>query len=108
MHCRTLTFLYLPARAFWLLLCPSLLSYDWQMTSIPLVSSPADPRILAAAAFYAGLISLCAKVLLGGAPRGDARFESEVSEPPVPFKLLDAHKKPDIYGYPIDDATRAS
>ena len=86
---RALTFLYLPARAFWLLLCPSHLSYDWQMSSIPVLSSlsPAsDPRILAAAAFYAGLAALCAKLLFGGGGGGgrgreeDAKFKSEVSQ----------------------------
>ena len=85
--CRALTFLYLPARAFWQLLCPSLLSYDWQMASIPLlgaasVTAPpaSDPRAAAAAAFYAGLAALAAKLIPGR--RRKATSKSEVS-----FKL---------------------
>lgn len=55
---RTLTFLYLPAFNFWLLLCPRWLSFDWSMEAIPLVQSPADPRNLLSAAFYGGLFHL--------------------------------------------------
>ncbi|XP_054291044.1 protein O-mannosyl-transferase TMTC1-like [Macrosteles quadrilineatus] len=39
LHVRLLTFWYLAAFNWWLLLCPSILSHDWQMGSIPLVTS---------------------------------------------------------------------
>jgi hypothetical protein len=41
---RLLTFLYLSAFNTWLLLCPSQLSHDWQMGSIPLIMSFRDTR----------------------------------------------------------------
>ncbi|CAN7937705.1 unnamed protein product, partial [Ixodes hexagonus] len=47
---RLLTYSYLGAFNAWLVLCPRTLSYDWQMGSIPLVSSPLDPRNLATVA----------------------------------------------------------
>ncbi|GFS97681.1 protein O-mannosyl-transferase TMTC2 [Nephila pilipes] len=49
---RTLTFLYLPAFNFWLLLCPRWLSFDWSMEAIPLLSNPWDPRNILSACFY--------------------------------------------------------
>lgn len=50
--CRLLTFCYLAAFNCWLLLCPSTLSHDWQMGSIPLVTSLADSRNLTTALFF--------------------------------------------------------
>ncbi|KAI5738348.1 hypothetical protein M8J77_005813 [Diaphorina citri] len=47
-----LTFSYLAVFNFWLLLCPSTLSHDWQMGSIPLVTNLADSRNLATCAFF--------------------------------------------------------
>ncbi|XP_054716844.1 LOW QUALITY PROTEIN: protein O-mannosyl-transferase TMTC2-like [Uloborus diversus] len=49
---RTLTFLFLPAFNFWLLLCPRWLSFDWSMEAIPLLTSPMDPRNIFSACFY--------------------------------------------------------
>ena len=43
---RVMTYSYLIAFNSWLLLSPSVLSYDWQMGSIPLVQSPLDSRNL--------------------------------------------------------------
>ena len=43
---RVMTYSYLVAFNSWLLLSPSVLSYDWQMGSIPLVESPLDSRNL--------------------------------------------------------------
>ena len=53
---RALTFLYLPVFNAWLLLQPSVLSFDWSMEAIPLITSPADARNLASAAFYSALV----------------------------------------------------
>ncbi|XP_076361298.1 protein O-mannosyl-transferase TMTC2-like isoform X1 [Tachypleus tridentatus] len=53
---RMLTFLYLPAFNFWLLLCPMWLSFDWSMEAVPLVCSIFDPRNLLSLCFYGGLI----------------------------------------------------
>ncbi|XP_041652095.1 protein O-mannosyl-transferase TMTC2 [Cheilinus undulatus] len=55
---RTLTFFYLPAINFWLLLCPDMLSFDWSMDALPLVRSFADWRNLHTAVFYLGLFLL--------------------------------------------------
>lgn len=41
-----LTFSYLAAFNWWLVLCPSSLSHDWQMGSIPLLTSISDARNL--------------------------------------------------------------
>ena len=39
-----LTSLYLPVLSLLQLLCPSTLSYDWQLGSVPLVTSVSDTR----------------------------------------------------------------
>ncbi|CAB3375830.1 protein O-mannosyl-transferase TMTC1-like [Cloeon dipterum] len=44
---RFLTFCYLAAYNCWLILCPWSLSHDWQMGSLPLITSVADSRNLA-------------------------------------------------------------
>jgi len=41
---RFLTFCYLAAFNLWLILCPATLSHDWQMGSVPLVTSMSDSR----------------------------------------------------------------
>lgn len=41
---RIMTFSYLAAFNWWLLLCPATLSHDWQMGSVPLVTSLSDSR----------------------------------------------------------------
>ncbi|XP_055629999.1 protein O-mannosyl-transferase TMTC1-like [Toxorhynchites rutilus septentrionalis] len=57
LYVRLLTFCYLAAFNWWLLLCPSTLSHDWQMGSIPLVTSISDPRnLLTFIAFSAALL----------------------------------------------------
>lgn len=55
---RTLTFLYLPAFNLWLLVQPTVLSFDWSMESIPLIHSLADIRNFTTAAFYLTLAYL--------------------------------------------------
>lgn len=52
---RTLTFNYLPVINFWLLLYPSVLSFDWSMDAVPLVESVFDYRNLFTLLFYATL-----------------------------------------------------
>ena len=42
----------------WLLLCPAVLSYDWQVGSIPLVESLLDIRNLATLAFAVSMAML--------------------------------------------------
>ncbi|GFR21688.1 protein O-mannosyl-transferase TMTC2 [Trichonephila clavata] len=49
---RTLTFLYLPAFNFWLLIYPKWLSFDWSMEAIPLLTGLKDKRNFGTAAFY--------------------------------------------------------
>ena len=55
---RLLTFLYLPAFNFWLLVSPRTLSFDWSMDSLPLVESLLDPRCVITAMFYVFLAFL--------------------------------------------------
>ena len=62
---RVMTYWYLIAFNAWLLLSPSVLSYDWQMGSIPLVESVLDSRnsatfvliVVAALLVYSALFS---------------------------------------------------
>ncbi|KAL2712911.1 protein O-mannosyl-transferase TMTC1-like isoform X3 [Vespula squamosa] len=58
---RLLTFCYLAALNCWLLLCPVTLSHDWQMGSVPLVTSLADTRNLATCLFFGGCLVLTYK-----------------------------------------------
>lgn len=58
---RLLTFCYLAALNCWLLLCPAMLSHDWQMGSVPLVASLADTRNLATCLFFGGCLILTYK-----------------------------------------------
>ncbi|KAL7307439.1 hypothetical protein TKK_0000618 [Trichogramma kaykai] len=55
---RLLTFSYLTALNCWLVLCPTTLSHDWQMGSVPLVTSLADSRNLATCLFFGGCLVL--------------------------------------------------
>ncbi|KAI5643545.1 transmembrane and TPR repeat-containing protein 4 [Phthorimaea operculella] len=55
---RLRTFCYLAAFNWWLLLCPWTLSHDWQMGSVPLVTSGWDPRNLLTCAAFGALLLL--------------------------------------------------
>lgn len=61
---RMLTFCYLAAFNWWLVLCPSTLSHDWQMGSIPLLTSISDPRNLLTLWAFASTILMIHKSLL--------------------------------------------
>ncbi|KAH1011700.1 hypothetical protein HUJ04_001017 [Dendroctonus ponderosae] len=58
-YVRFLTFCYLAAFNLWLMLCPATLSHDWQMGSIPLVTTLGDSRNVATC-FFLGLVFLLA------------------------------------------------
>ena len=60
---RALTFLYLPVFNMRLLVLPSTLSYDWSMTSIPLVTSLSDPRNLVSLSLYSPLACLTYRLM---------------------------------------------
>ena len=62
---RTLTFLYLPAMNFWLLVFPRTLCFDWSMKSIPLVESLGDVRNLFSFVFYVSFALLTTHCLRG-------------------------------------------
>ncbi|XP_068082908.1 protein O-mannosyl-transferase TMTC1 [Anabrus simplex] len=79
-HVRFLTFCYLAAFNFWLLLCPATLSHDWQMGSVPLVTSLADIRNLATCFFF-----VCCLLVLY---RGLLDFEFQRHPPLVLGALL--------------------
>ncbi|XP_075739549.1 protein O-mannosyl-transferase TMTC1-like isoform X2 [Rhipicephalus microplus] len=74
---RLLTYSYLCAFNAWLVLCPHTLSYDWQMGSIPLVTSPSDCRNLATLALLASLLTLGWRALttikMKSSPAGGSR-----------------------------------
>ncbi|VVC86951.1 unnamed protein product [Leptidea sinapis] len=55
---RLMTFCYLAAFNWWLLLCPWTLSHDWQMGSVPLITSGWDPRNLVTFAAFGALLLL--------------------------------------------------
>lgn len=54
---RFLTFSYLAAFNWWLMICPTTLSHDWQMSSIPLITAWTDAR---------NLLTLFTEALCGG------------------------------------------
>ncbi|CAK1577847.1 unnamed protein product [Parnassius mnemosyne] len=56
---RLMTFSYLAAFNWWLLLCPWTLSHDWQMGSVALITSGWDPRNLLTCAAFGALLFLC-------------------------------------------------
>ncbi|CAG5019427.1 unnamed protein product [Parnassius apollo] len=56
---RLMTFSYLAFLNWWLLLCPWTLSHDWQMGSVPLITSGWDPRNLLTCAAFVALLLLC-------------------------------------------------
>ncbi|KAI8439900.1 hypothetical protein MSG28_001362 [Choristoneura fumiferana] len=56
---RLMTFCYLAAFNWWLLLCPWSLSHDWQMGSVPIITSGWDPRNLLTCAAFGALLLLC-------------------------------------------------
>ena len=60
---RSLTFAFLPALNFYLLLCPTRLSFDWSMSAVPLVGTWSDTRNLMTSAFYGALILMTWRVL---------------------------------------------
>lgn len=55
---RCLTYLLLPVLNMWLFLCPRILSFDWSMSSVPLVESLADYRNIFTIVFYSVLAYL--------------------------------------------------
>lgn len=58
-----MTFCYLAAFNWWLLLCPWTLSHDWQMGSVPLVTSGWDPRNLLTCAALIALLAMSYRCL---------------------------------------------
>ena len=61
---RTLTFLFLPAFNFGLLLCPLTLSFDWSMGAVELITSIGDLRNIISALFYFSLVWFVSKLSL--------------------------------------------
>lgn len=59
---RILTFLYLSSFNLWLLICPSSLSHDWQMGSIPLILSFRDTRNILTIFTISAIICLVYKI----------------------------------------------
>ncbi|XP_050507114.1 protein O-mannosyl-transferase TMTC1-like [Diabrotica virgifera virgifera] len=60
---RFLTYSYLVAFNFWLLLCPCTLSHDWQMGSIPLITSVNDSRNILTVFIFGMLLLFILKVV---------------------------------------------
>lgn len=61
---RLLTFSYLSAFNWWLLLCPYTLSHDWQAGSIPLITSIKDTRNLLTLITFFAIILLFYKIFI--------------------------------------------
>ncbi|CAB3241328.1 unnamed protein product [Arctia plantaginis] len=61
---RLMTFCYLAAFNWWLLLYPWTLSHDWQMGSVPLITSWWDPRNLLTCAAFIALLALSYRCLV--------------------------------------------
>lgn len=59
---RVLTFLYLSSFNLWLLICPSQLSHDWQMGSIPIILSIRDARNILTFLTISAIICLVYKI----------------------------------------------
>ncbi|CAB3380082.1 Hypothetical predicted protein [Cloeon dipterum] len=55
---RVVSFNYIYALNFWLLLCPDWLCFDWAMGCIPLITSPLDLRVMAPIIFWVGMTLL--------------------------------------------------
>ena len=72
--CRFLTFCYLAAFNFWLLLCPATLSHDWQMGSVPLLTSLADTRNIVTCLFF----GCCFLIAYRGIADFEVRFKHAV------------------------------
>ncbi|XP_032894093.1 protein O-mannosyl-transferase TMTC2 isoform X2 [Amblyraja radiata] len=62
---RTLTFHYLPAANFWLLLCPNTMSFDWSMDAVPFIRTASDWRNLHTLALFVVLLLLTHTSLKG-------------------------------------------
>jgi len=62
---RTLTFWFLPVHNFYLLVFPEVLSFDWSMESIPLLTSLTDRRNILSLVFYSGLVILVRRLFWG-------------------------------------------
>lgn len=60
---RFLTYSYLAAFNWWLMVCPTTLSHDWQMSSIPLITTWTDARNLLTVLIVVLLIGLVWRAL---------------------------------------------
>ena len=84
---RIMTYWYLIAFNSWLLLSPSVLSYDWQMGSIPLVESLWDSRNLATLMFIVIAVLLVYSSVVSN--KTDVSTEDWPSSPGTPpFAVL--------------------
>ncbi|KAK4881247.1 hypothetical protein RN001_004566 [Aquatica leii] len=63
-YVRVLTFCYLAAFNWWLLLCPATLSHDWQMGSVPLITSASDYRNIITCVFLGCVFLLSLRSLI--------------------------------------------
>ena len=80
---RIMTYWYLIAFNSWLLLTPSVLSYDWQMGSIPLVESLWDSRNLATLTFIVIAVLLVYSSVVSN--KTDVSIEDWPSSPGTPL-----------------------
>lgn len=88
---RTLTFLYLPAFNFWLLLCPTTLSFDWSMDTIPLLQSIFDWRNVYSIIFYSSLLTIGITAVL---QLNNVNYSLMIIEPNANYKefSMDGHR----------------
>nr|XP_042899356.1 protein O-mannosyl-transferase TMTC1 [Parasteatoda tepidariorum] len=87
---RILTYFYLPAFNLWLLLCPTTLSYDWQMGSIPLVEEVWEKRNAASLAYLLTMAVLLVRALATPGLQGMERRRILLSLSLMVFSFLPA------------------
>ncbi|XP_067669524.1 protein O-mannosyl-transferase TMTC4-like [Haliotis asinina] len=82
---RTLNYNYLYAINSWLLLNPWWLCFDWSMGCIPVITSLADPRVLAVVALWGVFGALVFQCCRGGLTRGNRILITSLAVLGVPF-----------------------
>ncbi|OQV17636.1 Transmembrane and TPR repeat-containing protein 2 [Hypsibius exemplaris] len=79
---RALTFGYLPVLNVMMLIDPRVLSYDWSMDAVPLVTRITDRRNITSALFYSSLYWLVRCCLRMGISRVDENAMTQEKSPP--------------------------
>lgn len=90
---RFLTFYYLPVFNFFLLVCPSTLSFDWSMDAVPRITSLMDPRNFLSISFYYFVSKILYRSSLAVYRQGEHKNKQLIN-------LRKDNNKIHSYGYP--------